>query len=46
MGYKTHKAQADQLGKYQQRAQESLRKKKFLEKLEKEAAKRRAQHSK
>jgi len=44
--YRGHKAQADQFSKYQQRAKESLRKKKFLEKLEAEARKRRKQQRK
>ena len=41
--YRGHKAQAKQVDTYRKRAQERLRKQKFLEKLEKEAAKRRKQ---
>ena len=40
---KGHKAQARQVNTYRKAAQERLRKQKFLEKLEKQAAKRRAQ---
>ena len=44
--YRGHKAQAKQVNTYSQTAQEHLRKKKFLEKLEKEAANRRLQQRK
>jgi hypothetical protein len=43
---KGHRAQAKQVKTYNHRAQEQLRKQKFLEKLEKEAAKRRKQQRK
>ena len=44
--YRGHKAQANQVKTYNQAAQERLRKQKFLEKLEKQAAKRRNQQRK
>lgn len=44
--YRGHKAQAKQVKTYNHAAKERLRKKKFLEKLEKEAANRRLQQRK
>ena len=44
--YRGHKAQGEQVKTYNHAAQERLRKKKFLDKLEKEAANRRLQQRK